>query len=287
MNSNDKNITEEAQNDIQSVAQCVYFSTIRKQMHCTHRLKAHGLMHIESGTLHIESPDFCLDAAAGDYVFWRRDCTATMEKRAMDGGIPFKSIAINFTRDFLKDYFANQLSQHHLPSKVTSLPVSAIQLQPTEALESIFSRLESYRGEHTSELTDDVRIPIMWDAVQCLLSADVQFFPTLFDFYETWKIDLMDFMENHFTEDLSISEFASYTGRSLATFKRDFEKISNLSPERWILEQRLVLAHHLMTDDGMRVGEAFMQSGFKNRSHFSTSFKRRFGYSPSKLSHSY
>jgi hypothetical protein len=30
--------------------------------------------------------------------------------------------------------------------------------------------------------------------------------------------------------DLSLEEMASYTGRSLASFKRDFKKISPLSP---------------------------------------------------------
>ncbi len=49
----------------------------------------------------------------------------------------------------------------------------------------------------------------------------------------------MDFMEQNYTEDLTLEEFASYTGRSLATFKRDFAKVSPLPPQRWIMEHRL------------------------------------------------
>ena len=36
------------------------------------------------------------------------------------------------------------------------------------------------------------------------------------------KIDLYDFMEKHYKCDMSMSEFAKASGRSLSTFKRDF-----------------------------------------------------------------
>jgi AraC family transcriptional regulator, exoenzyme S synthesis regulatory protein ExsA len=55
-----------------------------------------------------------------------------------------------------------------------------------------------------------------------------------------WKIDLLDFMEKNFCEDLSMEEFASYSGRSLATFKRDFKKASPLSPQKWLIEKPLL-----------------------------------------------
>lgn len=67
-----------------------------------------------------------------------------------------------------------------------------------------------------------------------LLQTNIRFFPTLFDFYRDWNVDLKEFMEDHFTENLSLSEFASYSGRSLATFKRDFLKITELSPAKWL-----------------------------------------------------
>jgi len=267
--------------DIENVAGTLYYSTIRRGMFCEPRIKRHGLMRIDSGRLVVESPDFHFEAGAGAYVFWRRDCTASL-KKLPDGGEPFRSIALNLSRDFLKGYFAERLSQHRLPSRAVSLPVPAMQLGNSERLEEVFGAFDSYRGRG-GEFNEALLEEKMNAAVECLLTADERFYPTLFDFYETWKIDLLDFMEHHFTEDMSISDFASYTGRSLATFKRDFEKISTLPPEKWIMEQRLVLARHLMRESGLKPKEAFMATGFKNRSHFSASFKRRFGCSPSQM----
>lgn len=80
---------------------------------------------------------------------------------------------------------------------------------------------------------------------------------------------------------MTLEEFASYTGRSLATFKRDFAKISDVPPQRWITEHRLELAKQILAQEGISATDACFRVGFKNRSHFSTAFKRRFGYAPS------
>ena len=90
------------------------------------------------------------------------------------------------------------------------------------------------------------------------------------------KIDLMEFMCAHFRQDMSMTEFAKASGRSLSTFKRDFKKISELSPERWLTDHRLHAAYDLLKH-GYRVSDACFDVGFKNVSHFSAIFKRKFG----------
>ena len=88
------------------------------------------------------------------------------------------------------------------------------------------------------------------------------------------------FHGQNYTEDLTLEEFASYTGRSLATFKRDFAKISTLSPQRWITEHRLEKAKKMLLEDGVSAQEVSYMVGFKNRSHFSQAFKKQYGYAP-------
>lgn len=103
----------------------------------------------------------------------------------------------------------------------------------------------------------------------------------LFNFNEVWKIDLMDFMEQNYTEDLTLEEFASYTGRSLATFKRDFAEIGSLPPPKcWIMEHRLEKAKRMLLEEGVSAHEVGYMVGFKNRSHFSQAFKKQYGYAP-------
>lgn len=108
-----------------------------------------------------------------------------------------------------------------------------------------------------------------------LLQTNIRFFPTLFDFYRDWNVDLKEFMEDHFTENLSLSEFASYSGRSLATFKRDFLKITELSPAKWLMTRRLDLAENLLKENKLSIKQISYSVGFKTPAHFSTAFKKR------------
>ena len=96
------------------------------------------------------------------------------------------------------------------------------------------------------------------------------------------KIDVLAFMEKNFAADMSMTEFAKASGRSLSTFKRDFKKISPLSPERWLTERRLRAAYEKLNLDS-RVSDVCFDVGFKNVSHFSAIFKKRFGKTPSEI----
>ena len=90
-------------------------------------------------------------------------------------------------------------------------------------------------------------------------------------------------MEENFTEDMTMEEFASYTGRSLSTFKRDFARICDVTPQKWLNEKRLVCAEEMLRKGKTTVKDVYYLVGFKNRSHFSTIFKKRFGISPSQV----
>ena len=79
-----------------------------------------------------------------------------------------------------------------------------------------------------------------------------------------------------------MSEFARVSGRSLSTFKRDFKKMSELSPERWLTDRRLRAALDLLKR-GRRVSDACFDVGFKNVSHLSAIFKKKFGITPGEV----
>ena len=102
------------------------------------------------------------------------------------------------------------------------------------------------------------------------------------DFDMAGKIDLLDFMQKNYRRDFSMSEFAAASGRSLSTFKRDFHKVSALSPERWLTDYRLRASYELLSR-GRRVSDACFDVGFKNVSHFSAIFKRKFGMTPGQV----
>lgn len=250
---------------------------IPHDMHVEHRVPAHSIIFVRSGKLLVEEKGKTDEISAGNYVFLRRDCSVNVTKAPLDGE-PYRGINLSLPRTALKEYY-NRIAeaskkQHQKPiNQIVSL------LPQTTALKSLFGSFLPYTDSGETPTQEWLQLKVQ-EAIMCLLEIDPRFYPTLFDFNEAWKIDLLAFMEQNYTEDLNLEEFASYTGRSLATFKRDFAKISPIPPQRWIMEHRLEKAKDLLKEQKVSAQEVGYMVGFKNRSHFSQAFKKRYGYAP-------
>lgn len=101
--------------------------------------------------------------------------------------------------------------------------------------------------------------------------------------HEPQSVSLQRVMDNNYCFNLKLEQYAQLSNRSLSAFKRDFQKQFNTTPGKWLLEKRLSHAMYLLGNTGKTVGEAAFESGFESPSHFSRSFKERFGISPTAL----
>lgn len=262
---------------ITQYADTLYSCLIPYDMHFEHRMPAHSIIFVRSGKLLIKENQREVEVAAGKYVFIKRDCTVKITKVSLED-IPYRGISLTLRRKALKDYYGG-ISRNALPKDVKPIKQVATILSKSVPLDGLFQSLMVYVDNETEPTADMLSLKLR-EAIMCLLSLNPGFYPTLFDFNESWKIDILEFMENNFTEDMTLDEFASYTGRSLASFKRDFAKISTLPPLRWIMEHRLDKAKRML-ENGMGLAQDVGYSvGFKNRSHFSQAFKKRYGYAP-------
>jgi AraC-like DNA-binding protein len=80
-----------------------------------------------------------------------------------------------------------------------------------------------------------------------------------------------------------MDKFGYLTGRSLTTFKRDFQKAFNTTPQKWLTQKRLELAHYQVAEMKKKPVEVYFEVGFENLSHFSFAFKKHFGYAPTEV----
>lgn len=87
-------------------------------------------------------------------------------------------------------------------------------------------------------------------------------------------------MEQNFSCNLRLEEFARLCNRSLSSFKRDFSATLKTTPGRWLTKKRLEYAQELLSISNMSVSEISLECGFENHAHFSRAFKQRFGYPP-------
>lgn len=254
--------------------------SIKHDMHMEHRMPAHSIIFVRSGKLIIEGRDSTDEITADNFVFVRRDCSVNVTKVPLDG-TPYRGINFTLPRRYLKEYYNRIAAICRKMRGISPIGQTVNILPQTTGLKSLFGSFMPYTDSGETPSDEWLRLKVD-EAIMCLLNIDQRFYPTLFDFNEVWKIDLLDFMEHNFTEDLTLEEFAAYTGRSLATFKRDFARISTLPPQRWITEHRLERAKELMIKYGLTAQDAGYTAGFKNRSHFSQAFKKMYGHAPSE-----
>src|SRR5690606_41778655 len=111
------------------------------------------------------------------------------------------------------------------------------------------------------------------EAISTLRTIDRSVDNILANFDEPYKIDMAEFMEKNFMYNMPLAKFSYLTGRSLTTFKRDFAKAFNTTPQRWLTQKRLELAHYQLSERKSKPIDVCYETGFENLSHFSFDFK--------------
>ena len=110
-------------------------------------------------------------------------------------------------------------------------------------------------------------------------SFPAQFFNIFKPLQASNSNQLRRIVANNILKNLSLNELAFLANRSVATFKRDFEKEYGISPGKYIREKKLDIARHQIIE-GNTVNSIYMQLGYENASNFTQAFKKRFGQTP-------
>jgi AraC-like DNA-binding protein len=247
---------------------------------CIHATPEHVLLYLYSGEQVIEDSGKKITIQAGECAFIRRNHRLMMYKNSK-GEELYKGISLTFNRAILREFYS-KLSKADLPEKVIIPDKNVFSIKPKADITSLFQSLTPYFDENMKP-SDGVAHLKLQEGIFALLNQSDVFFPILFDFTEPWKIDIIEFLEDHYMDDLTMEQIASYAGRSLATFKRDFSKISNLTPQKWLIKRRLEAAYIKLKEEGKKVQDVYIEVGFKNPSHFSTAFKRQYGVPPADI----
>lgn len=248
---------------------------------CIHRSREFALNYVYSGEMVLDKAGETIRVRKGECVFIPRDHQITLHKKTYRGE-RYCGIFLMFTRDFLRRMFV-KLGRDAFPPSTEKMEPGVIKLPRTVELESLFTSMTPYFDPEIRPKDDFMELK-MQEGLMALLAIDPRFAATMFDFNQPWKIDILDFLEKNYMCELSMEEIAHYTGRSLATFKRDFKKISDLTPEKWLIRKRLEAAYRMIKDHRKKVVEVYSEVGFRNPSHFSTAFKKYFGVAPTALS---
>lgn len=255
-----------------------YLSAERKEKVCFWN---HDTLVLQvSGQLVLETSEQTISMSGGEMLLIGKNQLGTLTKTPLSGG-NYETIVISLQEDLLRKIVLEE--KFEADRKYIGPP--NILIPTNEFLQGYFQSIVPYARSSGAEMTDEMGILKVKEGVKLLLLAMPVLCNFLFDFSEPYKIDLEKFMLSNFHFNVPVEKFAQLTGRSLAGFKRDFQKTFDASPRHWLQERRLNEAKHLIETKHQKPSAIYLNLGFESLSHFSYSFKKKFGKSPSELAH--
>jgi len=91
---------------------------------------------------------------------------------------------------------------------------------------------------------------------------------------------VIQYLEQHYTEQVSMKQMAELAGISSTHLNRQFDQIFGMSPTRFLHSLRIEKARQLLVHSKANVGEIALETGYYDQSHFTRHFRALTQLSP-------
>ncbi|MBS7563952.1 helix-turn-helix transcriptional regulator [Mucilaginibacter sp. Bleaf8] len=252
-----------------------YYANVRKEKMA---FLEHNMLVLQvSGRFTLQTASETIVMEKGQMLLIRKNQLGELTKTPLEGE-DYKTIVICLKEDLLRQIALEE--QIETGQKYMGPP--NILMPQNDFLQAFFQSVIPYIRHSDEKITDAVGMLKVKEGVLLLLHSLPGLRAFLFDFSEPHKIDLEKFMLSNFHFNVPVEHFARLTGRSLASFKRDFQKTFGMAPRQWLQEKRLMEARHLIEAKHKKPSAIYLDLGFESLSHFSHSFKKKFGKAPTE-----
>jgi AraC-like DNA-binding protein len=253
---------------------------------CTHTQRRIGSMYLEdhmlmvvlegTNTLTLGKRTYVLNK--GEMILLNKSILVSYDKKGSpDNGNIYESMLFFLKEDCIVDFLKmTEIKSVQCPEKVH------IQVKPVkECLLRFFDSLKPYFNEPEKIEAGLIRIKML-ELLYDISISEKNLFQQLLQLKQQVYGDITSIVEENYSNPVSLQDLAYLSGRSLSSFKRDFQAIYQIPPARWIREKRLNKAKELLEMTELPIKDIGYSLGFENMAHFSRLFKEYFGYSPSQ-----
>lgn len=112
--------------------------------------------------------------------------------------------------------------------------------------------------------------------------AMAQFSPSSQKNYAEKISAVLDYMDRHFAEELTLEHVATVAGFSKYHFSRTFKQLSGYNFYDYLLHRRIKSSEMLLMKPGMSISQIALQCGFSSISTFNRTFKKLKGCTPTQ-----
>ena len=92
---------------------------------------------------------------------------------------------------------------------------------------------------------------------------------------------ILDYIEENLEQPIALRQLGELAGISTRHFERGFRQAVGVPPHAYVLRKRVARAQSLLLNEpGLTIDEIAVRTGFSSPSHFSSTFRRWTGHSP-------
>lgn len=91
---------------------------------------------------------------------------------------------------------------------------------------------------------------------------------------------LTNIMNENYTYNLKLEDYATLCNMSLSTFKRTFNTVFQETPAKWLNKQKVQRASNILKTTNTSISQIALDCGFEDPSHFTKVFKRFHSQTP-------
>ena len=240
-------------------------------------LEQHLLYVVLGGSVKLTCGRQSWTVRKNEMILLRRAQSVSYEKQGSEETGLFESQLFAINDELLKDFLTSQ--QVQIPQMTEEL---GTQVSPmSDRLVAYCWSLSPYFNDPSQVNPGLLRLKVM-ELLYNVMDCSKNIFRQMLQLRQPVKTDIHRVVEENYTSPISLDELAYLSGRSLSSFKREFQDIYGESPARWIREKRLSKAQQMLRSSSLSVADVAYSLGFENPTHFSRIFKQQYGYAPSQ-----
>ena len=251
------------------------YNTSTREEANTMYLEDHALCFVKKGTMKILKDKQTYIIGENEILLLHKAQLMDYWKLGDKTGV-FQNMIIFFTDEFIEEFLKHSgIHFQKLPE-----PVIPCVKQINKRFHNFFVSLEDY-FENPHEYDKALIKLKLHEILFELANLNKRMLMLLFQARQQAKGELVRVMEENYLKPCSIQDLAYLSGRSIASFKRDFNSIYKASPAKWIKNRRLEKANELLISTDLSVTDVCFMSGFENTAHFSKIYKSKYNLTPS------
>jgi AraC-like DNA-binding protein len=256
---------------------------------CVHHIDTHGTMYLKEhlllfmleGSTRVVYGRQTFSVHRNEMILLKKGTSVYYEKSGNpENNNLYDCLMFSLKDELVKSFLTS--TELHIRKQDNGLnPNSPVQAM-NECLIAFAQSLKPYFKDIDKVAPSQLRhkmMEMLYDTAIC--SEDM--FRQILELQQPIRADLRDIVEQHYATPVRIEDLAYLSGRSLSSFKRDFQQVYNMSPGTWIREKRLNKAKEMLETTNMMVSEICYSLGFENVSHFSRIFKEHHGLMPTSF----